>query len=167
MPSAGWRGHALTPYAGGFPALQPTDSLWGHALSACLGARDSGSIGLALSPEPGIKPAVLTAAVDAAMYSAKRAGKGCIRYAALPRLPTPQTGLGQSIKPKRLSSSCSLRNSQQSPQRLGFVKQKALGVVDADLLDAMQHFLAIDELSNRLDANHASDIHKALHCGRV
>lgn len=45
-------------------------------------AKVSGSIGVALSPELGIKPAVLMAAADAAMYSAKGAGKGCIRYAA-------------------------------------------------------------------------------------
>jgi diguanylate cyclase (GGDEF)-like protein/PAS domain S-box-containing protein len=44
----------------------------------------SASIGVALSSEHGGKPAALLASADAAMYTAKHAGKGCIRHA----LPT-------------------------------------------------------------------------------
>ncbi|MDG0853331.1 diguanylate cyclase domain-containing protein [Roseateles puraquae] len=44
----------------------------------------SGSIGVALCPEHGSKPATLLAAADAAMYAAKKGGKGCVRYAAPP-----------------------------------------------------------------------------------
>lgn len=42
----------------------------------------SGSIGVALCPPNGNKPVTLLAAADAAMYVAKKAGKGCVRYSA-------------------------------------------------------------------------------------
>lgn len=44
--------------------------------------RVSGSIGVALCPDHGSNPTKLLAAADAAMYEAKKSGKGCIRYAA-------------------------------------------------------------------------------------
>lgn len=41
----------------------------------------TGSVGVALCPEVGVKPSLLLAAADRAMYEAKNAGKSCLRYA--------------------------------------------------------------------------------------
>ena len=42
----------------------------------------SGSIGVAICPADGTAPRDLMTAADRAMYSAKRAGKGCIIFAS-------------------------------------------------------------------------------------
>lgn len=52
----------------------------------------AGSIGVALFPEHADDPSTLLAAADAAMYEAKRSGKGVIRYANRPDVKAADSG---------------------------------------------------------------------------
>jgi hypothetical protein len=58
-------------------------------------------------------------------------------------------------------------SAEQIPNRLGFVQQVPLCIIDADLTHALQHFGLVHEFGDRLDAHHSGHINETAYRGGV